>query len=464
MRDVDARADRARIVLSRSDLQALLDEFYDATKRGKTVQPRAEFLRSLQCPEPARRLWAQAIFEVVFAKPRMQSAFCERAEGRPAKNPAQDAWKSLTASPGHRMPPRVELNSALLPDAQAHNPEYVRFTAVPQLAFLLRFWPVASLFWQPVQLRWDNKKRRQDRKSIGKVLTVPDVRDLTGFCKEYRASLSRLDDATQLEVAIPEESALRFGQCLAAVARFLDGVEVWHLERVGNNVDIRGRYYVRWDPDIISDYDRLPYGHPLFRAGVVRGLLTGSGPHRLLAQRLMALPHEQFVAGPDRDQWTWQFGHDAWQWFREREADWQAEVMALAGDTECNAGVRARPLEVMVRDLVRQYVLRKTETRTRLSWDDYHNGRLEPDQAASFREKFQKVCEDLFLSVRGRRHREAFVAYLAETLGAVPQYLPDADLVALNSALQGDGWADVRALVLLAAAAVSSMVREDKNR
>ncbi len=496
VRELAASTDGAKVSLDREGVQALFDELYDAffshgeeapevdegaeqedgvpgrrVKKKKPVAvPKAAFLEALQCPREAIDIWRQSLYLVVLPKPRMRHPFKERAAGQPVGSSVRSTWDALDTPARPGRPVRVELTSSLLPDAQEHNAEAVPFTASPHLAFLLRFWPVAATFWRPVQLRWDNKLNRHRREIRGRVLAVPDVQDLTGFCRRYRVALSRLV-GNELDIAIPEESALRLGSLLATqvgalslehgrLYRFVNGFDIWHLERVGNNARVLGRYYIPWHQEAIDAYGRARFAHPLFRGCVVRSLLQRTAPHRLLAHYLTVLPHEQFVEGPKADEWTRYFGQDFRRWLWQIQADSDVEVGDMTAGAEPQSSPWGRPLEVIVRDLVRTYVIRKTEARTGISWEAFRNGQLDGNKAQDFRKRYEKVCEDLFLAVRGRRHRDAFVAYLAETIGSVPQYLPEADLVALNRALQGENWSDVRALVLLATAAVSGLPRE----
>ncbi len=111
-----------------------------------------------------------------------------------------------------------------------------------------------------------------------------------------------------------------------------------------------------------------------------------------------------------------------------------------------------------VHDMVRAYVMRKTEARCQISWDTFKASKS-GDVQQRYSEARQKVCMNAFLAVRSRRSREEFRDYFVATLCAVPQFLPDAEYLRVAQAVSSDRWEDVRSLAMLALSAHSYVRR-----
>jgi CRISPR-associated protein Cmx8 len=111
-----------------------------------------------------------------------------------------------------------------------------------------------------------------------------------------------------------------------------------------------------------------------------------------------------------------------------------------------------------IHDLITAYVVRKTEVKSGIRWDDIKDkwvtdaaGRRRRDVPPRYQDARQKVCMDAFLRLRSCRSREDFVSYFTGTICSVPQYLPESEygLVA-EALLSEDRWEDVKALSMLA--------------
>jgi len=114
--------------------------------------------------------------------------------------------------------------------------------------------------------------------------------------------------------------------------------------------------------------------------------------------------------------------------------------------------------------LVQAYVMRKTETRSGLKWDDFKGKRItDPiskrermDVPEKYRHEREKVCTDAFLRLRACRAKEDFVSYFTGTICSVPHYLPEGEYLALADAILTDArWEEVKALAMLALSSFS---------
>jgi CRISPR-associated protein Cmx8 len=116
-----------------------------------------------------------------------------------------------------------------------------------------------------------------------------------------------------------------------------------------------------------------------------------------------------------------------------------------------------------VHGLVRAYVYRRTEERSRIPWDSFKDrkiidqgGRERVDVPPPYREAREKVCKDVFLRIRACRAREDFVTYFTGTICSVPQYLPEAEYQLMaNAIFDEDQWEEVKALAMLTLSALS---------
>lgn len=119
-----------------------------------------------------------------------------------------------------------------------------------------------------------------------------------------------------------------------------------------------------------------------------------------------------------------------------------------------------------VYSLVRSYVMRRTEVKSRYKWDSFRDRKVRDEQTGReridvpppYREARERVCSDAFLRMRACRSREDFLAYFTGTICSVPQFLPQQDFLDLSSALLDEArWEEVKALSMLALSALSNV-------
>jgi CRISPR-associated protein Cmx8 len=133
-------------------------------------------------------------------------------------------------------------------------------------------------------------------------------------------------------------------------------------------------------------------------------------------------------------------------------------------------------LATRVQAMVRQYVIRRTESRTSLEYDTLprtkdEQGRTRVQYPEAWREAQAKVVQEAFLQMRARRQHRDFVEYFAGTICSVDQWLPTAEYQDLTRALLADGdegqaapWEDIRALAMIAISTMASVGRADEAR
>lgn len=122
------------------------------------------------------------------------------------------------------------------------------------------------------------------------------------------------------------------------------------------------------------------------------------------------------------------------------------------------AGHGAFDPSTRVNDMVRAYVVRRTEVRTDMKWEDYTALSDDDPRRVTYRDAREKVCADAFLAIRSRRGRQDFVEYFTGTICSVPQYLPQRDYAGLAGALlAADRWEEVKALAMLSLAGLARL-------
>jgi CRISPR-associated protein Cmx8 len=105
-----------------------------------------------------------------------------------------------------------------------------------------------------------------------------------------------------------------------------------------------------------------------------------------------------------------------------------------------------------VHEMVRAYVMRRTENRSQIKWEEF-KATTDEERRRAYQKAREKVCTDAFLAMRSRRSREEFQDYFVGTICAVPQYLPEEDYRNIAGALATDRWEEVRSLAMLALSA-----------
>jgi CRISPR-associated protein Cmx8 len=258
------------------------------------------------------KLWRDFVWGVLRAVPATRAPYNARA----AKEDAGDAealWHAL-ARGGERS---IELPSTYFVGAQAVTAENVAFRDRERFQFLLHFWPFAVGIAVPTTMDREGKSR-----FVGFALSFPDVADLQLFAEEYeRVLANRTADVAaylprQAVLDLPAEGGLQFLHSLRERLKVAEskkltsdlvfGVDVFHLEREGNNV--RTRSFARIEPTEVQqdEYERIraSFRDPLFRRQLLQNLIERrewtSGFDRLFS----TMPSTHFLRGP-REPGAW---------------------------------------------------------------------------------------------------------------------------------------------------------------
>lgn len=387
------------------------------------------------------KLWRDMVWTTLRGVPSTREPFEARAEGREIDD-GRDTWTELATKPDST----VELPSTYALGAQAKSAENVAFADVARLRFLLHFWPVVAAIYVPAVLQRDGK-----REFVGYALAIPDVAVLIDFVGAWtRLARSRVCEPVgyvprDAVVDLASEAGLdvvrRCNELVAtmqgasATRPWLSGVDVFHVEKEGNNVRLRGVARVSPQRKQDDEYKRVRaagYWSSLFRRQLISNVLDGklwwSGFARLCstASDEMTIRHKSFQ-------------HDCRLKFKEYEMK--------ADDPETEHTV-----EQLIYRRVQAYVLGKTDRKYDLSWKKAQgNPTLETD----YHEKREKVAREAFLAVRSRTGAD-FVAYFTSTLCSVPHRVNEETYLEIARALMDPKSVEqVRSLTLLALSAIA---------
>ena len=275
------------------------------------IIPKAPFLASFGMPQVWLKLWREAIWETLRGVPRTRIPYEERAE-RKTVSEADATWSDLQKFQQRRAQNEiyaVDIASSIFVGAQAANAERVAFRGRADEVFLLHFWPVVMGVYVPQVI-----DREGESKFTGSyVLVVPDVSDLEGFVQEFPDTTAQLKPELagyrprEAVISLPQEGGLEYLHHLARVAKAkaergelaysIIGVEVYHLERQGNNIRMLGADRVSVTRRLLEEYETLRgcYRDPLFKRQRILNLLRGESWYRGFDQLFSRNNSQRFI-------------------------------------------------------------------------------------------------------------------------------------------------------------------------
>lgn len=387
------------------------------------------------------KLWRDMVWSILRGVPATRRPFDLRADGEPTSD-AADAWEELQR--GDRS---VALPSTYYLGAQAATAENVAFKDRARYQFILHFWPFVAQIYVPQVLNNEGKTEH-----AGYAIAIPDVADVADFCDElshvlqsrspedntlagYRPRGALIDLSVEggldLFLRLRQQIQRREGQ--RSTSDLLLGIDVFHMEKEGNNIRIRGVARVEPDRDILDAYQRVrgTLWSPIFRRQRIANLIAGRSWHHGFDRIFAIEPWKQTIGSNH-------FTHDARFVFKEH-----TEQMTEASEKEPN------PLETTLYRLVGAYINGKVANKYGI---EFKNG-MPDDQLAKYREHRGKIARDAFLAIRSRTGVD-FVDYFTGTLCSVPQHMREVDYGALSRALlDPEERETVRTLTLLALSA-----------
>lgn len=470
------------LLVDRAGMQGLFDDLYDATveetsckskwqgaepkridevavkdeKSGKAktekrfiydrVVPAGAIVREWDtaasgAPKLWLKLWQDLVWSTLRGVPATREPYNARAHRR-AVDDGGETWDELATKPNAV----VDLPSTYALGAQAKSAENVEFEDVARFRFLLHFWSIVVATYTPAILQRDGK-----REFVGYALAMPDVGILDEFVEAWesvargrgaeaagyvpREAVVDLAAEAGLDVVRRSTDVVATRQGASATRMWLRAVDVFHIEKDGNNVRLRGLSRVTPEPKQIDEYSRIRsanYRSPLFRRQRVSNVLAGKPWWWGFARLCSSTPDELTFRHQS-------FRHDC------RSALTEIEMKQDIAE-------RDQTLEHLIFRRVQSYVLGKTERKYSLSWSKAQGN---PALEHEYREKREKVGREAFLAVRSRTGAD-FVSYFTATICSIPQQSTEEKYLEIARALMDPGDVErVRCLTLLALSAVS---------
>jgi CRISPR-associated protein Cmx8 len=387
------------------------------------------------------KLWQDLVWTTLRGVPATREPYNARAEGR-STDDGREAWAELASRPNAP----VDLPSTYALGAQAKTAENVAFEDIARFRFLLHFWPVVAAIYVPAILERDGK-----REFVGYALAIPDIAILDDFVAAWvhvtrarspepsgyvpRDAVIDLAAEAGLDVVRRSNDIVATTQGAASTRQWLSAVDVFHVQKEGNNIRLRGVSRVvpqRRQDDEYARIRQARYWSPVFRRQRISNVIEAK-PWWWGFARLCAITPEEMTIGHNP------FQHDC------KSAITEIEMKQEVAETE-------QTLEHVVFKRIQSYVLGKTERKYDLSWTKAMG---KPDKEKDYNEKREKVAREAFLAVRSRTGAD-FVTYFTSTICSVPQHTSEATYTELARALMDPTDVEkVRSLTLLALSAVA---------
>ena len=413
------------------------------------------------------KLWREMLFKIPRAVPGTRNPYKQTVNG--SCKVGAEMWKKLclfSTGQQENTLKTMRLSGSLLLGAQDSTAEGVGMSERIDNVLSLHFWSLTTFIYVPQMLELNSATPSRSRlEDVGYSLAIPDISNLELYCSRFSGVLNTFRDTWKPKgyrpnnacVEIAAESSLDLmtqqAWCISETVTkkirlpsILQAVEYLHLHKPKNSkvVKILGSGRVSPDAQLLRKYSQITkrYRSPLFRS-VRLGALMEREPRRWwesFSKTLNTLPNELLLSAPDLPYFAKFFCSDVRTAFREetnlapeneREID-MAEPTVLEPDGK--TGKQPKSIEQIVLNMVRTYVIGKTEAKTGVAYSAIKTeidsqksaakdeGKKNSPQKANFEETRRKLAERLFLEVRSRHGRD-FASYFAEHFGATKQFI-----------------------------------------
>jgi CRISPR-associated protein Cmx8 len=422
-------------------------------------------------------LWRSMLWNVLRAQPKTRKVYEERI-GKEHSSVAGELYNSLVKEQQQKAKGKKVtegIAGSVFIGAQSKNAESVSFTGIPSENFLLHFWHIVALTFVPRTFSFERSKEQAGRikwDDYGFALVIPEPAHLEDFLENIIDVLQSLDARTsgrrpqKAIIDLHQEGGLEYLYALTLHrARqsydCVTGVEIYHIQKQGNNVRMLAAERIVPDEMVLQRYGaiRISPMNPLFKQFYLQSILQGNPWYQGALDILANYPVELLVSLQGKTPKNMHYFsvnankkfHDIQMQMNTPEEDMSAEEN------------RDELLAIRVYKIVRNYVGRKAESRSKLRMKEFPKDgdgkRLYPKD---YREAVEKVCLDAFLAMRGRREQD-FVEYFTGTLCAVPHYLPEEDFLLVSQALINEP-DKVKTLAMLAVSAASYLPQNKQNK
>ena len=418
------------------------------------IRPKADLLVHWRGGDPEDRwvaLWREAMRDVLRESSQSRKIYEWTTKGHSPTQRATDLsglWKGLVSAAKNHGAVSHSVPTSMFIGAEKQSAERVDFTGEVRHNLLLHFWPLVSPVFIPRALRRTQGQWKLDFNN-GYVLAVAEAGDLLEFSELIDSYWRRQPVASgsdhrrprECEIDVAVEGGMAFLHSLTEYrldsmdeGDFFDvvpQVDLYHLEKRGNNVRTHVADSVRLTAGTLRRYERIAHScrNALLRRLLMRNTLDGQPWYARAAEILFTrYPVELFVHSVKSPPVARNFGRAVREQFRG-ERTTMNDKLNLAGK---------------VYEIVGRFVASRAERRSGVT----------REQAR------EKVATDAFLAIRGR-NAEEFVDYFVGSICAVPQFMgaegvpPKEGFIEVAHALHEseDRRAEMRNLTMLALSA-----------
>lgn len=422
----------------------------------KLDRPRAELIshwRGGDGEDSWVALWRETVRRVL-RDSRSGEIYTLTAKGESPTQKSGDLnklWSGLIAAGKKRRGAVKPVPTSMFIGAEEKSAERVGFKGEVHHNLLLHFWPFVSPFFVPGAVqRKSGQWKKVDR---GYVIAVPEVADLEEFGEligtYWRRRRDSDDDRIRrrprgalIDTAVEGGMAFLHSLAINRLENMDDGeffcpvpqVELYHLEKRGNNIRTLVAETVRLPAGMLRKFDRIrsrPHLNILFKRLLLLNLLDGLPWYARAAEILFTqFPVELFIRSGKSPGFAQNFGSSAKEKFRTERNDMSEQINIAS----------------KVYDIVGEFVDRRTEKRSGVKWEELpkKDGKVDwnisSKKTSDYLAAREKVATDAFLAIRGRNPDE-FVDYFVGSICAVPQFLgargisPKEGFIAITDAL-----------------------------
>lgn len=443
-------------------------------------RPKADLMVHWRHGDPEDRwvvLWRDAV-RGVLRESRAAEIYQWTTRGKSPTKQSGDLstlWKGLVTAAKGRRSVTGAVPTSMYIGAEKKSAERVDFKGEVQQNLLLHFWPFVSPIFVPKTLRRQQGQWKLENGS-GFVIAVAEVGHITEYSEMidsyWRRQTASSDDGRrrprECEIDIAVEGGVAFLHSLTMnrLQGMDDGdffdivphVDIYHLERRGNNVRILESSSICVPAGTLRRYERMTdlRRNVLFKRLLMRNLLDGLPWHSRAVDTLFTrYPVGLFINSETSPGFARGFGRATREQFRQ-ERSGVSDKLNLAAK---------------VFDIVGEFVAVRAEKRSGVTREQLPDDWNKPDQGVKdYLDAREKVATDAFLALRSRNSDE-FVEYFVGAICAVPQFMgakgvrPRDGFVEIVSALHAsdDRRTEMKNITMLALSAHGSRPRQSNR-
>ena len=416
------------------------------------------------------KLWQETTWGILRSRDKQRLPFQAIASGTDPPE-IEKIWGLLRDRPDEI----VNISSTQMLGVQSKNNEGMRFTDRARFSLLLYFWSYVAQIYLPIKVDAKDKVKLH-----GYAIAIPDVRNLSSFCKYFpsilqqRSSKIKWGKPEKAIVRHPVEAGLVFLRSIhtylgantddTGISDLLFGVDVFHVFKQKDEPQIMSIKRYPPNKDAIEEFTQIEHKifDAIFRLQYWENLIRNRPRITGFDKLLWDLPFAKTIG----NKW---FRRDFRTLFHSQhnpmepedlEADDSLESSEL-NESQSDSTESSESKEISLEALILR--LLKTYTSQRLKylgieWNKEWKGQkseiLSQDlNYQAYDQKRTQIVRDLHIDFRRYRHPDEFLTYFASKFTGVSQYLTTEEYLLLAEQIKAQP-DRIKILCLLALLAV----------